>query len=280
MFIGELLNVMSNVNIPDMLIEVHRVTHKLYPSFVTAHNPQPLTDEVPVFMFHSVEPETFEEKLRFLKINNYQTITAAELYEFITNNTAVQSNSVLLTFDDGRECLAKVAYPLLREYGFKATAFIIPGCIDTKKQEYSTITWHEVEDMHKSGVMDFQSHTLFHNLDLTKISPDNEKEILDNFVKSKQLIEEHLPGKQVRHLCYPCGIGSLRSVELSKKAGYVSNFWVTVENKCTNRFRDDPYYVTRLKDDYIFRLPGKDRKSFLEIVKLKFVRRLSRKPLY
>lgn len=258
----------------EILNEVKRIRNRLYPDFVFAVNPLPLTDEIPVFIFHEVKYNDFEEKLRFLGINNYHTITTDELYEFITKNTPLRSNSVLLTFDDGRESLHAVAYPLLRKYGFKATAFIIPGCINNKKQEYPMVTWKQVEDMHQSGIIDFQSHTLYHNLDLNNSSSENVNAILDSFVKSKQLIEEFLRGKKVRHLCFPWGKGSRQAVELSKKAGYDSNLWVTVKGKRTNKFGDDPYYITRLKDDYIFRLPGKNRKAFIQILIEKLMKRL------
>ncbi|MFH1761965.1 MAG: polysaccharide deacetylase family protein [bacterium] len=271
---------MSNFRLREMFAEAGKVTGKLYPSFVTAFNPPVLSGEVPVFMFHTVEYRSFREQMEFLKINGYNTIAADDIFAFIKGGSPIKSGSVMLTFDDGRKSLWTVAYPLLKEYGFKATAFIIPGCIGTARKKYPVVSWEEVKIMHEDGIMDFQSHTLNHDLNLGEISPENEAIVMDSFVKSKSMIEERLPGKKVIHLCYPYGIGSKKSVELSKKAGYVSNFWVTVENKRTNRQGDDPYYITRMKDDYLMRLPGIKRRSFIRVFCMKLLRRLGSRPLY
>ncbi|MFV2044907.1 MAG: hypothetical protein ACC700_16935 [Anaerolineales bacterium] len=105
-------------------------------------------------------------------------------------------------------------------------------------------------------------------------------EILENLSAAKQLIEDRLPGKQVRHLCYPYGEGSGPAVELSKQAGYASNFWTAENGKRLNRVGADPYYCPRLKSDYIFRLPGDGRRSLPAIIRDKFIRRLSAVPVY
>ena len=133
---------------------------------------------------------------------------------------------------------------------------------------------------------------------------DEEREagILFELTKSKQIIEEHLEGKTVRHLCYPDYAGSVLSIELSKKAGYMSNFWgwdvsslkdkkkyasdpyfvgykkpfwgwECIQGKPTNRPGDDPYSIVRLPGDYIFRLPGEERRSISRIMIKKILRK-------
>jgi len=100
--------------------------------------------------------------------------------------------------------------------------------------------------------------------------------MLDDLQEARCEIERQLPDKQVRHLCYPWFMGSRLSVEMSKKAGYVTNFWGSLPKRKTNRPREDPYYITRIKDDYILRLPGKRRKSLASILKQRFQKEAQR----
>ena len=89
----------------------------------------------------------------------------------------------------------------------------------------------------------------------------------------KEKIESHLPGKKVTHLAYPWGGGCPASIEASKETGYVSNFWSTIPGQPINKPGDDATHLVRLKHDFIWRLPGKGRKSFLNTFGQKFLRR-------
>jgi len=112
-------------------------------------------------------------------------------------------------------------------------------------------------------------------------SPEETKlEIFENLRKAKELIQKELRGKKVRHLCYPYGSGSEIAMQESKKAGYVTNFWAVIPGKPLNQPGDDPFYCSRLKDDYIFRLPGLGRKSLAKIFLQKLRRRLGKGSLY
>jgi len=101
--------------------------------------------------------------------------------------------------------------------------------------------------------------------------------------ESKKTIESKLPGKTVSHLCYPWWEGCDLSIELSKKAGYLTNFWgIVEETRTSNRVGTNLFRIGRLLgDEFIFRLPGVGRKSLREIFKKKvlnhfngFIRRL------
>jgi len=100
--------------------------------------------------------------------------------------------------------------------------------------------------------------------------------IYEDLNASRALIESRLSGKRVRHLCYPYGVGSELSVRLSREAGFVTNFWSIRQDRRSNRSGDDPFYCTRLKGDYLFRLPGQGRKPLLAILGSKASRRMGR----
>lgn len=393
-------------NFHEISLEAGHLVNGRYPDFVRLRQPPPLTNGIPVFMFHSIKPDVFEAQMRFLASNGYQTITCDEFYEMITQHRPIPPKTVLLTIDDGKSSVWVHAYPLLKKYNFKATIFLIPGYIqesadyDYNLEDYwnkrcqpgqvrsrdndfnPLLTWQQIREMRSSGLIDFQCHTLFHhkvftgpdiidffnpshrepifnvvvpidyedrlisgnhedlygmpihsNQPLMAAQPryfndvgctdscieyvannggikfftkstwrqelrgfisrdgtgfnhryqsqqETQKEIFDNLVAARKLIEENVPGQAVRHLCYPFGIGSKEAVKCSMDAGYVSNFWVTHPSKAINRAGDDPFYCCRLKDDYIFRLPGTGRKSLLEILLQKLKRRVTAESIY
>jgi hypothetical protein len=100
---------------------------------------------------------------------------------------------------------------------------------------------------------------------------ESRESMLDDLIRSKKAIESRLPDKEVRHFCYPWWVGSTLATELSKTAGYQSNFLgILPERRTRNRAGDDPFRIGRLlSEDYIFRLPGMGRKSFGELLHAK-----------
>lgn len=103
--------------------------------------------------------------------------------------------------------------------------------------------------------------------------------MLEDLAQSRDVLSRKL-NKSVRHLCYPWGMGSEEAVSLSKKAGYESNFWVTLDRRNSSTPGDSPYYIPRLKDDYLFRLPGRGRHSLWKIFQAKFNRRRQKLEIY
>jgi hypothetical protein len=106
----------------------------------------------------------------------------------------------------------------------------------------------------------------------TKI--EQKKHIYYELNRSKEILEKYLSGKEIKHLAYPWGIGSELSIELSKKAGYYSNFWGRSGINLKNRCGSDPFRISRIGEDFIFLLPGNGRKSLLNILLKKIKRKM------
>lgn len=182
-------NALSGIrtNFEKAVCEFKFLKNHSYPDFVYATRASELREEVPVFCFHSVEPLEFEAQLKFLAANEYQTLRADNLHEYLTRDKKVPSKAVLLTFDDGWQDLWTVAYPLLRKYGLSALSFIVPKWISDDEIHYPNlsdhwdngipldeiqqrardcgqyITWRQAREMQASGVIDFQSHSMTHS---------------------------------------------------------------------------------------------------------------------
>jgi hypothetical protein len=140
--------------------------------------------QVPVFVFHEVEPERFQRQLQFLRSNGYRTLDSDELAEALERGHR-PGRAVALTFDDASWSFWAFAFPLLLRYGFRAILFAIPGLVPEDGQHYPNLddvaagrcslsdlyrratirplcTWDELATMHASGAVDVQSHSATH----------------------------------------------------------------------------------------------------------------------
>jgi hypothetical protein len=90
--------------------------------------------------------------------------------------------------------------------------------------------------------------------------------------ESKKEIEAHLAGKSVRHFCYPWDDGCRMGFDLSVQAGYTTNFVRQTATQAMGVTPGTPMLVSRFSNDWIFTLPGRGRRSFLDPVRLKIVR--------
>jgi peptidoglycan/xylan/chitin deacetylase (PgdA/CDA1 family) len=148
--------------------------------------------DVPVFCFHSARYPLFEEQLLFLKRNGYRMLSSDELHERrCDKNYRNDGTEIVLTFDDGLASVWTVAFPLLQKYETRIVSFILPGLIDDGSEVGATIAdvgeddradvanrdfgdhplcnWREIGLMHASGLVDFQSHGMYH--ELISVSP-------------------------------------------------------------------------------------------------------------
>ncbi|HEX9934272.1 MAG TPA: polysaccharide deacetylase family protein, partial [bacterium] len=126
-----------------------------YPQFVTGDR---VEGELPVFIYHSIPAHAFRSHLEHLRRNNYIFLDSAEVLARLENASGFTDREVLLTFDDGLCDLYTAAYPLLKQYGMKAVAFVAPHWIGRD----GLITWPQAIEMHQSGSIDFQSHGFTH----------------------------------------------------------------------------------------------------------------------
>ena len=363
-----------------------------YPAFILGDS----VDEaagVPTFAFHDVTSAVLEPMLHFLSNNGYATLTADEYVERQIRPERRRQREVLLTFDDGLASLYTVVYPALKRFGLKAVAYIVPGRIlvpgriprgTALSDSERLCPWDAIVEMHASGVLDFQSHSMYHHSiststrvvdfmrpdvkfsflesDLAPLpeiegefddseelaygrpiyrwksrftdatafqesrvvmsacmqhvkrsggadyfkqrdwyprlkkvlaearsipgasggrfetSDEQRSAILHDLLDSKREIEQRLPGKIVRHFCYPWYRGSRLAVQLSVQAGYISNAWASL----TPRFCRRALHVThiaRLPPPYLWRLPGNGQKSLSDVLRQRLAQICSRRAL-
>ena len=85
---------------------------------------------------------------------------------------------------------------------------------------------------------------------------------------TKRIIENKLEGKEVRHFCFPWFSGCPSAATISGEEGYLTTFWGGLVPKFAQS-HPKPIAIPRLNPLYIWRLPGKGRKSLGEVLKRK-----------
>lgn len=155
-----------------------------------------------------VSTESFQRYLKIIKDNQVCVKNPESLYSSSADNSPERIISI--TFDDGWESDYKIAFPLLRQYGFTATFFIVTGWIG--KKGFVTKTW--IQDMYQHG-MEIGSHTVSHQY-LNRLSS---KEVYEEFYNSRCRLEDIL-GKEVLSVSIPEGEYNDEVIKQAMKAGY------------------------------------------------------------
>ena len=135
------------------------------------------TPELPIIMYHHImnkqsrlgqfiiSEQQFENDLIYLKENGYQTISMAQLLDYVNEGTPLPEKPVMLTFDDGHESFHTYAYPLLQKYQMCAVLSIVGEYTDQYSEgddhnpSYAYLTWDEIAEMTKSGLVEIGNHT-------------------------------------------------------------------------------------------------------------------------
>jgi len=133
------------------------------------------TVKLPILMYHHIAEESigeatialeaFREQIKTIHESDYTTVSLAEVKAYVEQGIDLPENPVLITFDDGYLSNYEYAFPLLKEYGMKATIFVIGSSVgkDTYKNTTNPIiphfTFKQAEEMLESGLIEIQSHT-------------------------------------------------------------------------------------------------------------------------
>lgn len=192
---------------------------------------------LPILMYHKVVDSplnsrhrifvtraTFARHLRLFRWRGFKAITFQELAEFWSGRRPLAElprKPLVLTFDDGYENNFRLAGPLLKKAGQKATIFLLS---DAGIREN---TWDGPEGGEKLltpdervRVRDFGFKVESHGVDHKRLTECSEQEVLTQMSASKTALEKEI-GEPVTCFAYPFGDIDPRLPELARKAGYL-----------------------------------------------------------
>jgi peptidoglycan/xylan/chitin deacetylase (PgdA/CDA1 family) len=150
----------------------------------------------------SIRPEVFREQIRFLADSG---VAVAPL-----RSVRQTPGAVALTFDDGFQNFIRHAFPVLQQYRFPATVFVVSEYCgrrnDWPTQPRNTgiptaelMQWSEVEEISRAGI-DIGAHTATH----PRMGQLSAAEIDHELSASRAAIENRI-GRPVGAFAYPYG---------------------------------------------------------------------------
>ncbi|MCL5970913.1 MAG: polysaccharide deacetylase family protein [Patescibacteria group bacterium] len=182
---------------------------------------------LPIILYHYVEyvkdpgdfirrgldvtPRNFEEQLKSLKNNQYQTYFIKDIPRIMEGKIKYSTPSAVLTFDDGFEDFYTDAFPLLKKYKTKATIYVVYNFIGHPNYMNKS----QLQEVINSGLVELGSHSLNHVNLASEAASLAKKEIAD----SKKKLEEDF-GIIVETFAYPYGAFNKTTLDLVKEASY------------------------------------------------------------
>ncbi|MDP2924112.1 MAG: polysaccharide deacetylase family protein [Candidatus Omnitrophota bacterium] len=196
----------------------------------------------------------FKRQMDYLKDNNYIIFSLEEAVFHIKNKIKFPKKAIAITFDDGYKNNYLLAYPILKQYNFKATIFLTTDYIGNRNAwpyqnkpypNLEMLSWEEIIEMSNNGI-DFGAHTQSHPF-LTKISSEKAQQ---QIINSKKIIEGYI-NKPVKLFSYPFGDFNSDVMKIVRDNGFIG--------ACSSLFgrvglKSNIYSLERIDMGYVFDL--------------------------
>jgi peptidoglycan/xylan/chitin deacetylase (PgdA/CDA1 family) len=162
----------------------------------------------------SITEEQFQSFVWYAKQQGYQTITTAQLVDFLTQNARIPALSMMLIVDDRRPgTIENYLLPAAQENNWTVTlGWIIGNTDDT--------LWAWMERLNGSGRLDIQSHGYNH---IYITDQTTEADIRQEIFDPIPILTQHF-GKRPIAFIWPGGNFTSQAVTIAHEAGYQVGF--------------------------------------------------------
>ena len=185
--------------------------------------------------------DRFEEQMRYLAENGYQTISLDDFVVWCRGEKRIPDKSIIITMDDGYLSNYRYAYPALRKYNLTATIFVTPdngsGHFKRLRRIDQALTEEKMKEMSDNGVS-IQSHGMTHRW-LSELSPEE----IEWELKESKAALERITGKPIDYLAIPGGAYNKKVERIARRVGYKAIF---PNRKGTNNPKSDLYSLRRI----------------------------------
>ena len=192
--------------------------------------------KIPILMYHMVRetedakekrycchPTAFKKQMAYLKRAGYLVVGLDDLIDSIINGTTPPQKSIAITFDDAFADNYENAFPVLKEYGFPATIFVVSQLVGRTNEwmhnngypQRKLLGWSRLKEISANGIT-IGSHTRTHPSLIDIEVGSARQEILN----SKSELEDAL-GRPVSFFAYPYGRFNENVEKCVVEAGYL-----------------------------------------------------------
>lgn len=204
------------------------------------------TAELPILRYHhlvedgeasgaTITAAAFAEQMQALDDAGYTPVDIWQMRDYVEHGGRLPEKPVLITFDDGYESNYTLAYPILKEHGFKATIFAIGVSMgkdtykDTGKEMIPHFSLEQAREMTESGLITVASHGWdiheVEGLDPDPIRPgalmregETEEAYVEFLTRDAQKMQELL-GESANFFSYPASKRDDRCLVVLHRAG-------------------------------------------------------------
>lgn len=150
------------------------------------------------YSYQKIEKDKFEEQMKYLSENGYQTLFFSEL------SKSLPEKAVIVSFDDGLKSVYDNAFSIMKKYGIKGNVYLPTAYIGNDEH---FMDWNMVRDLCDSGVFEMQAHTHNH----TDIRTYSVEDMLNEVNTSAEILDKEL-GFDPSAFCIPFGMYDRKSI--------------------------------------------------------------------
>lgn len=211
----------------------------------------PLPGHIPVLMYHFVGNEKDAEEMKnfvsreslslhMKRIRDwgFHVISVEELEKIKKGELKPRGREIAITFDDGNYTFAREALPILKDYQYPVTLFVVSESI--KNQSNGSMSEPVIKELLNYPWIRIGSHSKTHPV-LSELSEDR---LRDELAGAKKDLEQMFQ-VSVPYFAYPSGDLSQTVRTLVEESGYRLAF--TTSPKKLKHLEEDVYSVTRVK---------------------------------
>ena len=193
-----------------------------------------MTTRVPILTYHSLDssgsvistsPEKFRRQMKNLSDASFKVVKLRDLVTRIRENRELPAKSVAITFDDGFQSVYDVALPVLKDYGYPATVFLVTSFCGKNNRwkgqpdnipSFNLLPWNQIANMKDQGI-EFGVHTATHP-DLTKLTGS---QVSEEIIGARQVLQEQTGEREIA-FAYPYGKKSSEASDLVNSNFYAA----------------------------------------------------------
>lgn len=215
------------------------------------------SDRIPVLNYHRIVTDSdmhrckkesyvvsesaFKMQMQYLKEHGFTPIDLNDFLYYKEHPHELPSRPVIITFDDGYENNYLYAYPILKQYGFKAIIYSVSNPTNEFFSGFEIperlLSPDQMQELSTNGIS-IQGHTATHPY----LKDLSDAQIYQELVQCKHTLEA-ITGKPVCHMAIPYGSYDSRLFAIARQVGYKT---LEVPGRGTINLATEPYCLRRM----------------------------------